>query len=56
MFAKTLISILSAATIVIGLVVFISNSDYTIFTIGMIAYFLVAISGNLCTYYNRLKS
>jgi len=55
MFAKTLISVLSAATIVVGLVVFISNGDYAIFAIGMIAYFLVAISGNLCTYCNRIK-
>ncbi len=45
MFAKTLISVLCAATIVIGLVVFISNGDYAIFVIGMVAYFLVAISG-----------
>jgi hypothetical protein len=53
MFAKTLISVLSAATIVVGLAVFISNGDYAIFAIGMIAYFLVAISGNVCTYCNR---
>jgi hypothetical protein len=56
MFAKTLISVLSAATIVIGLVVFIRNGDYAIFAIGMIAYLLIAISGNLCTFYNRRKS
>ena len=56
MFAKTLISTLSVATIVVGLVVFIRNGDYAIFTIGMIAYFLIAISGNLCTFYNRRKS
>jgi hypothetical protein len=56
MFAKTLISILSALTIVVGLVVFIRNGDYAIFTIGMIAYLLIAISGNLCTFYSRLKS
>jgi hypothetical protein len=56
MFAKTLISTLSAATIVVGLVVFIRNGDYAIFTIGMIAYLLVAISGNLCAFYNRRKS
>jgi len=56
MFAKTLISVLSAVTIMVGLVVFISNGDYAIFAIGMIAYFLVAISGNLCTFYNRRKS
>jgi hypothetical protein len=56
MFAKTLISLLSVFTIVIGLVVFISNGDYAIFAIGMIAYFLVAISGNLCTYCNRHES
>jgi hypothetical protein len=55
MFAKTLISLLSVFTIVIGLVVFISNGDYAIFAIGMIAYFLVAISGNLCAYSNRSK-
>ena len=40
----------------VGLVVFISSGDYAIFAIGMIAYFLVAISGNLCTYYNRRGS
>jgi hypothetical protein len=56
MFAKTLISVLSAVTIVVGLVVFISNGDYAIFAIGMITYFLVAISGNLCTYCNRRGS
>ena len=56
MFAKNLISILSAATIVIGLIVFIKNGDYAIFTIGMIAYLLIAISGNLCTLYNHRKS
>ncbi|MDP3620434.1 MAG: hypothetical protein Q8R65_00750 [Polynucleobacter sp.] len=48
MFAKTIISLLSAFTIVIGLVVFIKSGEYGIFVIGMIAYFLVAISGNLC--------
>jgi hypothetical protein len=56
MFAKTLISVLSAVTIVVGLVVFISSGDYAIFAIGMIAYFLVAISGNLCKYSNRRNS
>jgi len=56
MFAKTLISVLSAVTIVVGLVVFIRNGDYVVFAIGMIAYFLVSISGNLCTYCNRRKS
>ena len=56
MFAKTLISTLSALTIIVGLVVFIRTDDYAIFAIGMIAYFLVAISGNLCTYYNRRGS
>ncbi len=56
MFAKTLISTLSALTIVIGLIVFIRTDDYAIFAIGMIAYLLVAVSGNLCTFYNRLKS
>jgi hypothetical protein len=56
MFAKTLISTLSALTIIVGLVVFIRTDDYTIFAIGMIAYFLIAISGNLCTYCNRRNS
>ena len=56
MFAKTLISTLSALTIIVGLVVFIRNGEYAIFAIGMIAYFLVAVSGNLCTYCNRRSS
>jgi hypothetical protein len=56
MFAKTLISTLSALTIIVGLVVFIRTDDYAIFAIGMIAYFLIAISGNVCTYCNRRNS
>lgn len=48
MFAKTLISTLSALTIVVGLIVFIRSGEYAIFAIGMIAYFLVAISQNIC--------
>ena len=56
MFAKTLISTMSAATIVVGLVVFINNGDYAIFTIGMIAYFIIAIFGNFSTFYDRRKS
>jgi hypothetical protein len=53
MFTKALISTLSALTIVVGLIVFIRTDDYAIFTIGMVTYLLVAISGNLCTYCNR---
>jgi hypothetical protein len=48
MFAKTLISTLSALTIVVGLIVFIQTGEYAIFAIGMIAYFLVAVSQNIC--------
>ena len=56
MFAKTLISLLSALTIVIGLVVFIRNGESVIFAIGMIAYFLIAISDNLCAASKRYGS
>jgi heme/copper-type cytochrome/quinol oxidase subunit 3 len=51
MFAKTLISTLSVLTIVVGLIVFIRSGEYAIFAIGMIAYFLVAISQNVCARY-----
>jgi heme/copper-type cytochrome/quinol oxidase subunit 3 len=53
MFAKTLISTLSALTIVVGLIVFIRSGEYAIFAIGMIAYFLVAISQNICALRQR---
>jgi len=56
MFAKTLISTLSVLTIVIGLIVFIRTGEYAIFTIGMIAYFFVAISQNICARCQRQGS
>ena len=47
MFFKTLISLLSVFTIVVGFVVYVQSGDFAIFAIGMIAYLAITILGNL---------
>ena len=46
MFFKTLISLLSVFTIVVGFVVYVQSGDFAIFAIGMIAYLAITILGN----------
>jgi len=46
MFFKTLISLLSVFTIVVGFVVYVQSGDFVIFAIGMIAYLAITILGN----------
>jgi hypothetical protein len=46
MFAKTILSVLAFGVMIIGLLLFFSSGDYYVFIIGLVAYFLLSISGS----------
>ena len=46
MFAKTILSCLAVAITIIGLMYF-DSQDATLFTIGIISYFLIALSSSI---------
>jgi hypothetical protein len=48
MFAKTIISLGFLFLMLFGLIVAIRDQQYTMFTIGIVGYLLVAIAPNLC--------
>ena len=48
MFAKTILSVLAVGVVVIGLLQFFNGGEYLVFVIGMVLYFLVAISDSIC--------
>ena len=52
MFAKTLLSVLALGVVIIGLLQFFSSGEYLTFAIGMVLYFIAAISG---TFFKQLQ-
>lgn len=47
MFAKTVLSCLAVAVTIIGLLVYFDTQDTTVFTIGIISYFFIALSSSI---------
>ena len=47
MFAKTVLSCLTVAVTIIGLLVYFDTQDATVFTIGIISYFFIALSSSI---------
>lgn len=57
MFLKTILSCLAVAITIIGLLMYFDSQDATVFTIGIISYFLIALSSSIkCKYLNSLRS
>jgi len=48
MFIKTLLSVLALGITVVGLVVFFNTGHYLTFAIGMVLYFIAALSNSFC--------
>jgi hypothetical protein len=47
MFAKTVLSCLAVAATIIGLLMYFDTQDATVFTIGIISYFFIALSSSI---------
>jgi hypothetical protein len=47
MFAKTVLSCLAVAVTIIGLLMYFDTQDATVFTIGIISYFFIALSSSI---------
>ena len=56
MFTKSILSLVFLFIILFGLILAIRDQQYVLFTIGMIGYFLMAISSRLCKDYKKLGS
>ena len=57
MFAKTILSCLAVAITIIGLLKYFDSQDATLFTIGIISYFLIALSSSIkCKCWNSVGS
>jgi hypothetical protein len=56
MFTKTIFSLAFLFIMLFGLILAIRDQQYVLFTIGMIGYFLMAISSRLCKDYKKLGS
>ena len=57
MFLKTILSCLAVGITIIGLLMFFHSQDATVFTIGIISYFLMALSSSIkCKCLNSLRS
>ena len=56
MFTKTIFSLAFLFIILFGLILAIRDQQYVLFTIGLIGYFLMAISSNLCKDFKKLGS
>jgi len=53
MFAKTVLSCLAVAVTIIGLLMYFDTQDATVFTIGIISYFFIALSSSIkCKFWN----
>ena len=55
MFSKTIISLAFFFIMLLGLILAIKDQQYALFTIGLIGYFLVAISTNACKCYRKMR-
>jgi hypothetical protein len=47
MFAKTVLSCLAVAATIIGLLMYFDTQNATVFTIGIISYFFIALSSSI---------
>lgn len=47
MFAKTLLSVLSLGITIVGLLIFFNTGGYMTFAIGMVLYFMAAMSNSV---------
>lgn len=56
MFTKTILSLAFLFLMLFGLILAIRGQGYVLFTIGLIGYFLMAISSNLCKDFKKLGS
>lgn len=56
MFTKTIFSLAFLFLMLFGLILAIRDQEYALFTIGLIGYFLMAISSNLCKDFKKLGS
>lgn len=56
MFSKTIISLTFLFITLFGLLIAIRDEQYVMFAIGLIGYFLVAISSSLCKGYKKFGS
>ena len=48
MFAKTLLTVLSLGIAIVGLLIFFNTGGYMTFAIGMVLYFVAAVSNSFC--------
>ena len=48
MFAKTLLSVLSLGIAIVGLLIFFNTGGYMTFAIGLVLYFVAALSNSFC--------
>jgi hypothetical protein len=48
MFAKTLLTVLSLGITIVGLLIFFNTGGYMTFAIGMVLYFIAAVSNSFC--------
>ena len=56
MFTKTIFSLAFLFVMLFGLILAIRDQQYVLFIIGLIGYFLMAISSNLCKDFKKLGS
>ncbi len=57
MFLKTILSCLAVGITIIGLLMFFDSQDATVFTVGIISYFLIVLSSNIkCKCWNSVGS
>ncbi len=57
MFLKTILSCVAVGITIIGLLIYFDSQDATVFTIGIISYFLIALSSSIkCKCLNSLRS
>jgi hypothetical protein len=56
MFTKSILSLVFLFIILFGLILAIREQTYVLFTIGMIGYFLMAISSRLCKDFKKMGS
>jgi len=56
MFTKTIFSLAFLFLMLFGLILAIRDQGYVLFTIGLIGYFLMAISSHLCKDFKKLGS
>jgi hypothetical protein len=48
MFAKTLLSVLFLGITIVGLLIFFNTGGYMTFAIGLVLYFVAALSNSFC--------